>query len=230
MIMRIIIIPARLGSTRLPEKPLLKIKGIPLIQHVAHAAGQTGLRTVVATDDSRIFDLVESFGGEAIMTPNNLSCGTDRVAMAINALDPKHQYDEVINVQGDMPFIKPNQVLDSLKPLQHYDIGTLVYEMEPEQQANPNSVKAIVSLNGEIGQCHWFLRAPLAYGYHHAGIYAYRREALETFARIGPSRFEQLERLEQLRALEHGLTIGAYLSLPIAGEINTQEDLDQANR
>lgn len=225
-----IVIPSRLGSTRLPGKPLASFGGKTLVEHVWQQATASRLGDVlVATDDKGIADMVASFGGQAVMTPASCASGSDRCYAAIQHIT--ETYDIIINLQGDMPFIKPQQIAETLTPLQSgFDIGTLIYPMTEAMQHQPHAVKAIVSLQDGIGRCHWFCRANLNYGYHHAGIYAYTRDALETFAKTPPSIHENLEKLEQLRALECGLTMGAQLTTAIAGEINTPEDLAAARQ
>lgn len=224
-----VIIPARRASTRLPNKPLALIKGVPMIIRVWEAAVASGAGPVfVATDCAEIVGLVQSVGGNAIMTDSNLASGTDRVASAANMLEG---FDAIINLQGDMPFINPSDILEVLNPLVYYDVGTLVYDMEELERSNPNSVKAIVSWhdNINIGQAHWFLRGPLTYGYHHAGIYSYHSTVLQEIAELTPSKHEQIEKLEQLRFLENGFTIGVAKVDKIEGEINTYDDLEKAN-
>ena len=227
--MQIIVIPARIGSTRLPRKPLLEIHGKPTIQHVYEAAAQTGLPVLVATDSQEIQNTVQAFGGQSVMTDPGLRSGTDRVFAAIQQFDPYEQYTEIVNLQGDMPFVKPIHILDVLRPLQAYQMGTVVYPMQREEQLNRNSVKAIVTWNGLLGNCHWFTRAPVGYGYHHAGIYSFKRQTLARISDMLASQHETIEQLEQLRALENNIAIGCFLTEPVPMEINTPEDLQKAN-
>lgn len=224
-----IIIPARYESTRLPGKPLAQIKGRSMISLVYDVAVQSGLGDVfVATDHEDVANEVRSFGGNVAMTHPNLPSGTDRVAVVADSLPVDYRY--VVNLQGDMPFIRPEQIQRVLQPLEFYEIGTLVYDMAEEELQNPNSVKAIVSWQfGEVGDAKWFLRASLLYGYHHAGIYAFQRAVLSEVAALEQSSHELAEKLEQLRFLDNGYSIGVVKTDPIAGEINTQEDLDKAN-
>ena len=225
----LIVIPARAGSTRLPNKPLVKFHGKTLIQHVWDKANKLPAKVIVATDSDEIVKEVESFGGEAMMTDSDIKTGSDRVAQAYKQLG--QSADAIINLQGDMPFITPRQIASSIIPLNFgFDVGTLIYKMDPAEQNNPNSVKAIASVHPttEIGQCHWFLRAPLSYGYHHAGIYAFKPEVLKKLAKLEQTEFEQIEKLEQLRFLENKFRIGGKLCEAIKGEINTYEDLEMA--
>ena len=229
---KLIIIPSREASTRLPGKPLAKFGGKTLVRHVWEKASAVPNADVcVATDSEKIRDEVFQFGGRVEMTDPNIPTGTDRVIAAFDKIGDK-SYDCVINLQGDMPFITPEQVIKSTLPLNHnFEIGCLVYEMVQAEQNNPNSVKAIVSMGeGNLGRCHWFLRAPLKYGYHHAGIYSFTIPALEKIRKFRQTKFENFEKLEQLRFLENGITMGAMLTTAIDGEINTPEDLDKARR
>ena len=225
----LIVIPARAGSTRLPNKPLVKFHGKTLIQHVWNKANRLPAKIIVATDSDDIVKEVESFGGTAMMTDSNIQTGSDRVAQVYKQLG--QSFDAVINLQGDMPFITPRQIASSIIPLNfNFDVGTLIYKMDEAEQNNPNSVKAIATVHPttEIGQCHWFLRAPLSYGYHHAGIYAFKPEVLKQLARLEQTELEQIEKLEQLRFLENKFRIGGKLCEAIKGEINTYEDLEMA--
>ena len=217
-----IVIPARMASTRLPGKPLLEFGGKKLIEHVVDRALETGLPVTVATDSAAVAELPLPCAIE--LTAPDLPTGSDRVASLLGKIACPY----IVNVQGDLPFIEPRQILGALSVLDAgYDVGTLVFEMDHKDQANRNSVKAICSPDGNFMRCHWFTRAPVKYGYHHAGVYAYRRPALELFAKTGRQRLEIEEDLEQIRFLETGFRIGACLTEKIAGEINTPEDLEK---
>ena len=226
----VIIIPARMGSTRLPAKAIAEFHGMTLIEHVWHCANQTGLGDVfVATDHEDIANIVKGFGGEVVMTDPECPTGSDRVAQAYERLG--RQYDVVINLQGDLPSLQPHQLKQAAAVLDEgYDVGTLVFPMPEKEQSNPNSVKAIVSFDDhpEIGRLHWCCRAPLSYGHFHIGAYAYRPDALAAFTAHKETRAEGIEKLEQLRALSMGLSVGAYMTDPVWGEINTPEDLEFA--
>ena len=160
-----------------------------------------------------------------VVTSSDIATGSDRVAAVADRIDA----EQIINLQGDLPFIEPPQILLALKPLSAgYDVGTLIFEMDHADVANRNSVKAICSPDGACKRCHWFTRAPLPYGYHHAGIYAYSKEALRAFAALKRQKLELAEDLEQIRFLEAGYRIGACLTSKIRDEINTPADLERA--
>ena len=208
-----IIVPARHGSTRLPAKALAKIRDKPLVWYVWRQAINCALGDVfIATDHDDIASTAKAFGANVIMTPTSCHTGSDRVAAAINTL-PKN-YDIIINVQGDLPFIDPQEVKKVIQPIeQGYDVGTLVTCMEESQQQNRNCVKAIVSTSeaSAIHRCHWFCRAALTYGHYHLGVYAYRKDTLAHFTSVHPHPLERTESLEQLRFLTLGYTIGCLL-------------------
>ena len=222
----IIVIPARMQSTRLPGKPLLKRDGITLIETVWRQCVQTGFETVVATDDIEISRTVESFRGKVIMTNPETPTGTDRCAEAVYQEDYKY----VVNVQGDMPYITPEQIVECHSLVKQFDVGTLIYDMALEEQTNPNSVKCIgvehQKVKQDVYECKWFGRMAVPYGFHHAGIYAYRMNALRQYQRLPQGKYEQIERLEQLRWLENGFRVFARETTPIKGEINTPEDYE----
>lgn len=229
-----IIIPARFQSTRFPGKPLCIIHGKTMIERVYEQAKKSNIGDVyVATDDDRIVNEVERFGGKYVKTPSNLPTGTDRVAYSALLLRGKNKYNTFINLQGDMPFARPEDLADCLKPIDiGYDVGTIVYDMDEDQLNNSNSVKAIVSwdISNSIGKAHWFCRSSLKYGYHHAGIYSFDAFILNKFIHLEQSPLEKIESLEQLRFLENNFTIGVVKVNKIKGEINTPEDLEKANQ
>jgi len=222
----VIIIPARMQSTRLPGKPLLRRHGITLIETVWRQCVQTGFDVAVATDHPMIADEVRSFRGEVIMTNPHTPTGTDRCAEAVY----QSTYKYVVNVQGDMPYITPEQIVDCHSLVKQFDVGTLIYDMAEQEQTNPNSVKCIgvehQKVKQDVYECKWFGRMSVPYGFHHAGIYSYRMNALRQYQRLPRGKYEQIERLEQLRWLEHGFRVFARETTPIQGEINTQEDYD----
>ena len=225
-----IIIPARYGSTRLSAKALRNIGQVTLIEHVWRRAQDVPNATVyVATDHDEIAKTVSGFGGQVLMTSPACETGSDRVADALSQLPAGVK--NIVNLQGDLPFINSKEVLDVLKPLESgFDVGTLVSCMPDDKQRNPSFVKAVVSVTSTPGvlQCHWFCRASLPYGHHHLGVYAYTRDALEKFAQHNPHPLEMQERLEQLRFLTLGCSIGAVLVNSIAMEVNTEQDLADA--
>ena len=216
----LVLIPARMASTRLPGKPLADIAGRPMIVHVAERALASGLgRTVVATDSADVLDAVRANGFEAIMTRSNHASGSDRIFEALEALDPDGRVEVVVNVQGDLPTIDPAIVAAALKPLEEpaVDIATLGVEIaREEEKTNPNVVKIVgTPLAPDRLRSLYFTRATAPWGegplYHHVGLYAYRRAALERFVSLPASFLEQRERLEQLRALEAGMRIDVQL-------------------
>jgi 3-deoxy-manno-octulosonate cytidylyltransferase (CMP-KDO synthetase) len=234
----IILIPARMASTRLPGKPLAEIAGQPMIVHVMRRAEAAGIGAVaVATDSEAVAAAVERAGGRALMTRGDHGSGSDRIYEALGALDPESDLDIVVNVQGDLPTIDPADIRTALLPLAdpEVDIATLAAEIaDPAERTNPNVVKvrgplvAPRRLRAEI-----FTRAD-AVGpgphYHHVGLYAYRRAALDRFVRMPPSAGERREKLEQLRALDGGLRIDVMLVKTVPLGVDTPEDLAKARR
>ncbi|WP_027052535.1 3-deoxy-manno-octulosonate cytidylyltransferase [Mesorhizobium erdmanii] len=233
----LILIPARMASTRLPGKPLADISGVPMIVHVARRAAEAGLgRVVVATDTQSVAEAVHAHGFEAVMTRIDHESGSDRIHEALVALDPQRKVETIVNVQGDLPTIDPGIIAASLRPLEDraVDIATLGVEIvREEEKTNSNVVKIIGSpLSAARLRALYFTRATAPWGegplYHHVGLYAYRRAALERFVALKPSPLERRERLEQLRALEAGMRIDAEIvqSLPLG--VDTPEDLERA--
>jgi 3-deoxy-manno-octulosonate cytidylyltransferase (CMP-KDO synthetase) len=231
-----ILIPARMASTRLPGKPLIDIAGAPMIVQVLRRAQEANIgEPVVATDSEAVAAAVEKAGGRAVMTSADHPSGSDRIYEALEALDPDRKIQIVVNVQGDLPTLAPHDLRLSLKPLADaaVDIATLAAAIrDPEELTNPNVVKAIGSPVGP-GRLHakTFTRAD-AQGpgphYHHIGLYAYRRAALERFVKLPPSANEQRERLEQLRALDAGMRIDVMLVDSVPLGVDTPADLDKA--
>lgn len=214
----IVLIPARMAATRLPGKPLADIGGRPMIVRAYERAAASGLPACVAAGDPEIVDAVQDAGGKAVLTDPGLPSGSDRIRAALDMLDPDGAHDAVINLQGDMPFADPG-LATACAALLHgepaCDIATLVApEASPEDRANPDVVKAVLSLSdGERhGRALYFTRSTL-YGdapvWRHIGVYGYRRDALIRFCDAPPSPLERREKLEQLRALELGLQIWA---------------------
>lgn len=234
------VIPARLASTRLPNKPLAQIAGRPMICHVLDRAREAALgRIIVACGDVQIKEAVESEGGEAVLTDPALPSGSDRVFAALKSLDPSGSFDGVINLQGDMPTLSPALIRQAFSLLadKDVDIGTLVCEIRSaEERENPAVVKAAVEMasGAKTGRALYFSRnvIPALDGplFKHIGIYVYRRAALETFISAPPSSLEQREKLEQLRALALGLRIEAALVPEFPVCVDTPDDLEQARR
>lgn len=222
-----ILIPARMSSKRLPGKPLAMIGDRPLIRHVYDKAAATGYPVTILTDDAEVVEKLQDLD---VRITADAATGTDRVAAVIDSF----KEDIFINCQGDLPFIHPMQILASLLPLDRgFDVGTLVYDINENEQANPNTVKAICSyIEGNLLRAHWFTRSSLKYGFAHAGVYSFRKSALRKFAATGGNEntLEEIENLEQLRWLEFGSTIGAMRVQQVEGEVNTPSDLELARR
>lgn len=218
-------------ATRLPGKPLAMIGGKPMIEHVYARAAESGLGPVyVAAAEEEIKSAVEKAGGKAVLTDPSLPSGSDRVWAALRQIDPEGKFLAVINVQGDQPNLSPQIIRALAEALENADIATPVAEITDQaEMANPNVVKAVVAANGKA---LYFTRNPAPHGegpfYHHIGIYAYRREALQKFVNLPPSPLEKRERLEQLRALENGFSIAAIIVNEIPQSVDTEEDLEKA--
>lgn len=231
----IVLIPARMQSTRLPDKPLADIHGSPMIVHVWHRATEAGIGpVVVAAAEPEIVTAVEAAGGTAMLTDPNLPSGSDRIHQALGRIDPDGHHDVVVNVQGDLPTIDPALIRRALEPLADpdVDIATLVVEIKDEaERTNPNVVKAIAPLapGRDIARALYFTRvtAPSGKGphYHHIGLYAYRRSALDRFVSLQPGVLERRESLEQLRALENGMRIDVALVDTVPLGVDTAADL-----
>ena len=235
----VVLVPARLRSLRLPDKPLADIHGEPMIVHVWRRATEAAVGpVVVACAEAEIAAAVRAAGGEAVLTDPDLPSGTDRIHAALAAIDPGRRFAEVINLQGDLPTLDPRAVRAVLEPLRALgaDIGTLVCATtDPADRDSPSVVKAVVSFPPDrptLGRALYFTRAPAPSGegplFHHIGIYAFRRTALERFARLPPSPLERRERLEQLRALEAGMTVGVALVDSVPAGVDTPADLERA--
>ncbi|MCB8821706.1 3-deoxy-manno-octulosonate cytidylyltransferase [Microvirga rosea] len=233
----IVLIPARLSATRLPNKPLADIGGEPMIVHVWRRAMEAQIGPVaIATDAETIAEAVTKAGGLAVMTRADHASGSDRIFEAVEKIDPEGRHDVVVNVQGDLPTIDPAAVAASVAPLSDssVDIATLVAVIDREEErTNPHVVKMIGS---EVAPDHfralYFTRATAPYGdgplYHHIGLYAYRRKALQRFVGLSPSTLEKREKLEQLRAIEAGMRIDAVVVDDVPLGVDTFEDLERA--
>ncbi|WP_374446250.1 3-deoxy-manno-octulosonate cytidylyltransferase [Stella sp.] len=234
----IVVIPARLAATRLPNKPLADIHGEPMIVHVWRRAMEAAIGPVlVAAGDPPIVDAIERAGGRAILTDPELPRGSDRVWAALQAFDPAGRHDAIVNVQGDLPTIDPAVVRRALDPLADpaVAIATLAAEItRDEERTNPNVVKAVAPLapGRPIARALYFTRATAPSGegplYHHIGLYAFRREALERFVALPQGILEQRESLEQLRALEAGMRIDVALVETVPLGVDTPADLERA--
>ena len=233
----LILIPARMAATRLPGKPLADIGGKPMIVRAWEQACASGLPVAVAAGDAEIVSAIQAAGGRAVLTDPELPSGSDRIRAAVEAIDPEGRHDAIINLQGDMPFADPGLAVtcaDLLEAEPSCDIATLVAtESEPSDRANPDVVKAVLALDQALmrGRALYFTRSTL-YGdapvWRHIGLYGYRREALMRFCAAPPSPLERREKLEQLRALEMGLSIWAAVIDQAPLSVDNPADLEAA--
>ena len=235
----LVIIPARMASSRLPGKPLADIGGEPMVVRVARQAALADIgRVAVATDSREIAAAVEAAGFEAVMTRSDHPSGSDRVFEAANTLDPDAHIQVILNVQGDIPAIEPETIRRSALPLagSDADLATLAVEITDEaEKANPGIVKVIGTPVGEgLLRALYFTRATAPYGegplYHHIGLYAWRRPALQRFVSLVPSTLEKRESLEQLRALENGMRIDVAIVDSVPLGVDTPADLERARQ
>ncbi len=238
----IVVIPSRLASTRLPDKPIADIHGTPMIVHVWRRAIAADVGpVVVACADQAIIDAVKEAGGDALYTNPDHASGSDRVFEAMHTVDPLKKHDCVINLQGDLPTIEPEAVRACLIPLgtEACDIATLAAVITDDaERDDPNVVKAVLSMNeGETpeeiktGRALYFSRATVPSAgtlFHHIGIYAFRRDALDRFVKLPRGNLERQEKLEQLRALEAGMRIDAQLVDTVPLGVDTPADLERA--
>jgi 3-deoxy-manno-octulosonate cytidylyltransferase (CMP-KDO synthetase) len=236
----IIIIPARMKSVRLPGKPLADIGGLPMIVQVWKRAMEAGLGPVyVAAGEPEIADAVNKAGGNAVLTDPAHPTGSDRICEALRKIDPAGSHDAVVNLQGDLPTIDPMNIRRVVEPLEDdaVDIATLAVEITREaERTDPNVVKAVAPfdpVHGKtIARALYFSRATVPSNagphYHHIGIYAYRRAALERFVTLPPGLLEKRERLEQLRALEAGMRIDVAVVDTVPLGVDTPQDLETA--
>jgi 3-deoxy-manno-octulosonate cytidylyltransferase (CMP-KDO synthetase) len=235
----LVLIPARMAATRLPGKPLLDIAGLPMIVHVLRRAEAAKIgRVAVATDTPEIAAAVKFHGGEAVMTRADHPSGSDRSYEALGKLDPGCEIEIVVNLQGDFPTILPENIRSVLAPLADpaVDIATLAAEIHTEEEGtNPNVVKVVGSpITARRLRALYFTRATAPWGngprYHHVGLYAYRRKALERFIGLPPSTLELQEKLEQLRAIEAGLRIDVTIVDTVPRGVDTPADLETARQ
>lgn len=234
------VIPARLASTRLPNKPLADIAGVPMIVRVWQQATAADCGDVlVAAGDAEIVDAILTAGGEAVKTDPDLPSGSDRVHSALEIADPTHRYSTIINLQGDLPTLDPKLIgrLSSHMRTQSTDISTLAAPIQlEEEKSDPNVTKAVLTFGQDprTARALYFTRATAPWGdgplYHHIGIYAYRREALDRFVALPPSALEKREKLEQLRALEDGMQIDVLIVNEAPVGVDTPADLERARR
>jgi 3-deoxy-manno-octulosonate cytidylyltransferase (CMP-KDO synthetase) len=235
----LVLIPARMASTRLPGKPLADICGKPMVIQVALRAKEAAIgRVVVAVDEQEVFDVVAAAGFEVVMTAKAHQSGSDRIYEALTKVDPEGRIEYIVNVQGDLPTIEPETVRASLRPLEdaEVDIATLTIAIDNEEDKTaPHIVKVVGSPLSETRmRALYFTQATAPYGegplYHHIGLYTYRRAALERFVSLGPSTLEKRESLEQLRALEAGMRIDVEIVDTVPLGVDTPADLEKARR
>lgn len=232
-----VVIPARYGSMRFPGKVLAMLRGKPIVQWVWECAMKSKADLVlVATDDDRVYNVVESFGGKAVMTSPNHPSGSDRIMEAVQDIDA----DIIINVQGDEPSMPPeliDRLIDLMSGADAPDMGTVIVPCKREDVAdNPNKPKVVISADG---YALYFSRAMIPFlreggtemkVYRHWGIYAYQRAALERFVSLPEGNLEKCEKLEQLRALENGMRIKTIETTYDGVDVNTPEDLEEAEK
>ena len=235
----LILIPARMASTRLPGKPLLDIAGQPMIVHVMRRAQAARVgEVVVATDSEVIAACVEKADGRAVMTRADHVSGSDRIFEALEVIDPQRRSRIIINMQADLPTITPADVAAAIAPLADaaVDIATLAAEItREEERSDPNVVKLVGTPVGKDRlRALYFTRATAPAGegplYHHIGLYAFRRAALARFVALSPSPLEQREKLEQLRALEAGMSIAIARVDSVPLSVDTPADLEKARK
>jgi 3-deoxy-manno-octulosonate cytidylyltransferase (CMP-KDO synthetase) len=233
----LIVIPARLRATRLPDKPLADIAGAPMIVHVLRRAEAAKLGpVVVATDAHEIEAAVQQAGGRAVMTALDHESGSDRVFEAVAKVDPEGRAGMIVNLQADLPTIAPSDIASALTPLSDaaVDIATLAAEISyAAERDDPNVVKVVgTPVASDRLRALYFTRAVAPHGegplYHHIGLYAFRRSALERFVKLPPSPLERREKLEQLRALEAGMRIDVAIVDSVPLGVDTPADLARA--
>ena len=228
----IIMIPSRMASSRFPGKPMVKINGKPMIQRVWQQAINSNVGdVVVACSENEVFELITNLGGKAILTNPNLPSGTDRIYSALTKMPEHKEFDFVINLQGDMPIIKPQQIKKVINPLKHkYSIGTLATNLKKDEVSNKNVTKVSVKWDkNNIGQAKDFFRYKDKVDentFHHVGIYSYTINSIKDFVKLPTSKNEKLLNLEQYRAMDAGIGIGVTLVNNIPPSIDTKEDLN----
>ena len=227
----IVIIPSRMASTRFPGKPLVKIDGIPMVQRVWQQAIEANVGKVyVACSETEVYDLINSIGGNAILTDPNLPSGTDRVHSAYKQINNFSEIESIINLQGDMPLIKPQHIKKVLEPLKNnYSIGTLATTLKKNEFMNPNVTKVLIEWKNEnLGKAKEFFRLKNNHTdqvYHHVGIYSYTIKSLSKFVDLPKSKNEISLNLEQYRAIDAGINIGITYVPEIPPSVDTKEDL-----
>ena len=228
----LIVIPSRMSSIRFPNKPLALIDGIPMVKRVWQQAKKADMGSViVACSEKEVFDLIKSNGGDAIMTDPFLPSGTDRIFQAISTIFEVEQFDSIINLQGDMPIINPIDIKQVNNPLiQGFDMGTLITNISPKEEKDQNITKAKIKWikKNELGEAVDFYklsRKNISNIYHHVGIYSFKFQSLKKFVELKPSENELYYKLEQWRALDAKISIGATYVENVPLSVDTEEDL-----
>ena len=227
----IIIIPSRMASKRFPGKPMVNVDGTPMIQRVWQQAINSNVgEVIVACSETEVFNFIVKLGGRAILTDPNLLSGTDRIHAALLKIKNQIDFDCVINLQGDMPLIQPDQIKKVIEPIMNnYLIGTVATTLFDHERLNPNVTKIVVDwTNDKIGKAKEFFRLKDNINkntYHHVGIYSYTKESLFNFTKLPYSKNETLLKLEQYRAMDAGINIGVIFEKDISPSIDTKEDL-----
>lgn len=229
-----IIIPSRIGSTRLPRKALAKIGEFSMIEHVIRSLGDSSLGDIyVATDDQEIFDIVKKTKATPIMTNPECPTGSERASQALTKIPGHEKIKYILNVQGDMPFVKPSVIRDIIDGLKkgRATMMTAVAKIDEETASSNSNVKVVVD---KSNLAMYFSRSIIPHGakefLYHVGIYGFTRETLEKFVSLPQSEYEKIEKLEQLRALENGIKIGVVFSDEIPISVDTPEDLEKARQ
>lgn len=228
----VIIIPARMASQRFPDKPLAQIQGIPMIQRVWTQAMKANLGAVyVACCEKEVFDLITEIGGKAIMTNSYLPSGTDRIYEALSKIQKGKEFESIINLQGDMPLINPDDINKVNDPIKNgFPMGTLSTNISKKDEQNINITKVKIRWINDcvLGEAIDFYKEPKALIkniYHHVGIYSFTPTSLEKFVKLKPSKNELKYKLEQLRALDAGIKIGISYIKDVSLSVDTKEDL-----
>ncbi len=230
----IIIIPSRMASTRFPGKPMVNIDGTPMIQRVWQKAIDSNIgEVIVACSEKKVFNLIKSLGGTAVLTDPKLPSGTDRIYSAMLKVENQIDFDCVINLQGDMPLILPEQIKKVIEPIKkNYSIGTIATTLKKDETQNPNVTKIVVDWgHDKIGKAKDFYRLKentTNKTYHHVGIYSYTKASLLKFVTLPKSKNEFLLKLEQFRVMDAGIDIGVIFEKDIPPSIDTKEDLINA--
>ena len=240
----IIVIPARIGSSRLPGKPLLKIAGIPMIVHVYNCAvaANLGCPILIATDSKLIESAIIKIGGLAIITKSDHVSGSDRIFEALQKFDPNEKYKKIIHLQGDLPNISGSLIRALAKVINNNsrDLATAVVSASEDEYNDPSIVKAVIAFAsenpkpGDLGKSLYFSRACIPVGakyiWHHIGIYAWQRQILKKFISLPESPLEKSEKLEQLRALEANINIYSIVTSEHPIGVDTEKDLEKAKK